>query len=213
MSVSERTRVIGGKRQEEQPLMETVVSSANMRRAYQRVVANRGSAGIDGMGVETLAAYLRTNWKRIKEELLQDTYYPQAVKSVKIPKPNGGERELGIPTVIDRLIQQSLHQVLSALYEPDFSDGSYGFHPGRNAQQAVRKSQDYIREGKRWVVDLDLSKFFDEVNHDRLLAKLRERVMDRRVIHLIDRYLRTGMMRNGIEERRTKGTPQGSPTA
>ena len=211
MSVPDRTRVNEGSRQEEQPLMEIVVSSANMHRAYQRVVSNQGSAGIDGMGVEGLTGYLSKDWERLKADLLQDAYYPQAVKSVKIPKPNGGERELGIPTVVDRLIQQALYQVLSPLYEPGFSEHSYGFRPGRNAQQAVRKSQDYVREGKRWSVDLDLSKFFEEVNHDRLLSKLRERVLDRRVIHLVDRYLRTGVMRNGVEERRTKGTPQGSP--
>lgn len=191
MSVPDRTRVNEGSRQEEQPLMEIVVSSANMHRAYQRVVSNQGSAGIDGMGVEGLTGYLSKDWERIKADLLQDAYYPQAVKSVKIPKPNGGERELGIPTVVDRLIQQALYQVLSPLYEPGFSEHSYGFRPGRNAQQAVRKSQDYVREGKRWSVDLDLSKFFDGVNHDRLLSKLRERVLDRRVIHLVDRYLRT----------------------
>lgn len=211
MSVWEGTRVNEGSRQAEQPLMERVVSSANMRKAYQRVVRNKGSAGIDGMEVEDLKAYLIIHWERIKEALLRDAYYPQVVKSVSIPKPNGGQRELGIPTVIDRLIQQALQQVLSPLYEPDFSEHSYGFRPGRNAQQAVLQSQSHIREGKRWVVDLDLSKFFDEVNHDRLLTELRKRVLDRRVIHLVDRYLRTGIMRNGVEERRIKGTPQGSP--
>lgn len=211
MSVQASSRVNERSRQEERPLMEQLVSSANMRKAYQRVVSNQGTAGIDKMQVAELKAHLQGNWEEIKRALLNDSYQPQAVKSVKIPKPSGGERELGIPTVKDRLIQQALHQVLSPLYEPEFSEHSYGFRPKRNAQQAVLKSQSYIRGKKRWVVDLDLSKFFDEVNHDRLIAKLRLRVEDRRVVHLIDRYLRTGMMRNGVEERRTKGTPQGSP--
>lgn len=211
MSVSVPSRVDEGSRQEERPLMEQLVSSANMRKAYQRVVSNKGAAGIDGMQVEELKPYLQVNWAGIKEALLRDAYYPKGVKTVMIPKPQGGERQLGIPTVMDRLIQQALHQVLSPLYEADFSDHSYGFRPKRNAQQAVQSSQSYIREGNRWVVDLDLSKFFDEVNHDRLLSKLRLRVLDRRVIHLIDRYLRAGMMKNGVEVRRKKGTPQGSP--
>ena len=191
--------------------MEQLVRSANMRKAYQRVVSNKGAAGIDGMQVEELKPYLQSNWAEIKEALLRDAYYPKGVKTVMIPKPQGGERQLGIPTVMDRLIQQALQQVLSPLYEADFSDHSYGFRPKRNAQQAIQSSQSYIRKGKRWVVDLDLSKFFDEVNHDRLLSKLRLRVLDRRVIHLIDRYLRAGMMKNGVEVRRKKGTPQGSP--
>jgi RNA-directed DNA polymerase len=191
--------------------MEALVSTDNMRKAYQRVVSNKGSAGIDGMQVEDLKGYLQVNWEGIKRELLESTYYPQAVRSVKIPKPGGGERELGIPTVVDRLIQQALQQILSPLNEPTFSEHSYGFRPGRNAWQAVSQSCNYIREGRRWVVDLDLSKFFDEVHHDRLIAKLRHQIEDRRVIHLIDRYLRTGMMRGGIEVVRTKGTPQGSP--
>jgi len=163
------------------------------------------------MTVNELQNHLRTNWEQIKSALLSDAYYPQAVRAVEIPKPQGGTRKLGIPTVTDRLIQQALYQILNPLYDPTFTDNSYGFRSGRNAQQAVKQSRDYIRQGKRWVVDVDLSKFFDEVHHDRLLARLRQRIKDRRVIHLIDRYLRSGMMRNGVEEPRSKGTPQGSP--
>ena len=211
MSVSDGTRVDKGSRQQEIPLMEQLVSSENMRAAYERVYANKGSAGIDGMNVKDLRSYLHSNWARIKAELLSSTYYPNAVKTVMIPKPSGGERQLGIPTVVDRLIQQALHQVVSPLYEPDFSDHSYGFRPGRNAHQALKKAQGYINENKRYVVDIDLSKFFDEVHHDRLLSKLRMRIADKRVIHLIDRYLRAGVMKGGVEEKRSKGTPQGSP--
>lgn len=210
MSVVDETRIKKGSHPE--PVtMEQIVNRENMEYAYHRVVRNQGSAGIDGMQVEELKSYLQTRWEGIKALLLSSKYYPQAVKSVEIPKPGGGKRELGVPTVIDRLIQQAIHQVLSPQYEPIFSDNSYGFRPGRNAQQAVKRSQSYIREGKRWVVDIDLSKFFDEVHHDRLLSKVRNRVEDRRVIHLIDRYLRSGIMRGGIEEKRSKGTPQGSP--
>lgn len=211
MSVKDGIRVIGGSRRDTTRLMEQVVSRENMKLAYKRVVGNAGSAGIDGMPVEELEPFLRKEWERIKAELLGGTYRPSPVKSVMIDKPGGGERELGIPTVLDRLLQQALHQVLSPLYEPEFSNYSYGFRPFRNAQQAVEQSQQYIREGRRWVVDIDLSKFFDEVHQDRLLGKLRKRVLDRRVTHLIDRYLRAGIMRDGIEEVREKGTPQGSP--
>lgn len=212
MSVSDGTRVDKGSRQGPTILlMDQLVSSQNMRAAYEQVYGNRGAAGIDGMKVTQLRSYLHKNWSRIKQELLTGHYYPQAVKSVKIPKPSGGERELGIPTVVDRLIQQALHQVLQPLYEPHFSDHSYGFRPQRSAHQALKKAQGYILEGKRYVVDIDLSKFFDEVHHARLLSKLRMRISDKRVIHLIDRYLRAGMMRDGVEEKRTKGTPQGSP--
>lgn len=211
MSAMNWTRVNEGSHQSTEQLMELVVHPTNMGRAYRQVLGNKGSAGVDGMTVNELLAYLQTNWEQMKTALLSDSYHPQAVRAVEIPKPNGGIRQLGIPTVVDRLIQQALYQVLNPLYDPTFTDHSYGFRPGRNAQQAVKQSRDYIRQGKRWVVDVDLSKFFDEVHHDRLLAKLGQRIKDRRVIHLIDRYLRSGMMQNGVEEPRSKGTPQGSP--
>ena len=211
MSAINWTRVAEGSHQKTDQLMELVVHPSNMGKAYHQVVGNKGSAGVDGITVDALLDDLRTNWEGTKLALLSGAYYPQVVRAVEIPKPQGGMRELGIPTVIDRLIQQALYQVLNPLYDPTFTDNSYGFRPGRNAQQAVKQSRAYIRQGKRWVVDVDLSKFFDEVHHDRLLAKLRKRIKDRRVIHLIERYLRSGMMRNGIEEPRSKGTPQGSP--
>lgn len=211
MSAINWTRVDEGSHLETDQLMDLVVHPTNMGRAYRQVVGNKGSAGVDGMTVEKLLDHLRTNWEQTKSALLSDTYHPQSVKRIEIPKPNGGIRQLGIPTVMDRLIQQALYQALNPLYDPTFTDKSYGFRPGRNAQQAVRQSRDYIRQGKRWVVDVDLSKFFDEVHHDRLIAKLRQRIKDRRVIHLIERYLRSGMMQNGNEEPRSKGTPQGSP--
>lgn len=192
-------------------LMELVVSRPNMLEAYGRVVGNKGSAGVDGMTVDDLEGYLNVNWEAVKVALLSDGYYPQSIRGVMIPKPSGGERQLGIPTVMDRLIQQALHQVLSPIYDPTFSDNSYGFRPGRSTHQALLQAQAYINEDKRWVVDVDLSKFFDEVNHARLLAQLRRRIADKRVIHLIDRYLRVGILADGIAEPRTKGTPQGSP--
>lgn len=211
MSAIDWARVDEGSHLKTEHLMELVVHPTNMGRAYRQVVGNKGTAGVDGMTVNELQNHLRTNWEQIKSALLSDAYYPQAVRAVEIPKPQGGTRKLGIPTVTDRLIQQALYQILNPLYDPTFTDNSYGFRSGRNAQQAVKQSRDYIRQGKRWVVDVDLSKFFDEVHHDRLLARLRQRIKDRRVIHLIDRYLRSGMMRNGVEEPRSKGTPQGSP--
>jgi RNA-directed DNA polymerase len=196
-----RTRVDKRNHQVTDQLMEWVVSRTNMERAYTRVVGNKGSAGIDDMTVEERKPYLQREWAGIKEKLLTAAYYPQGVRSVAIPKGNGGIRELGIPTVVDRLVQQALYQVLSSIYEPTFTEYSYGFRHGRSAHQAVKQSRDYIRQGKRWVVDVDLSKFFDEVHHDRLLSRLRKRIEDRRVIHLIDRYLRSGIMRQGIEVR------------
>lgn len=211
MSAANHTGNNEDKGQEPAQLMEQIVSRENMTRAYKRVVSNKGVSGVDGLKVHELKDYLKVNWSRIKTALLEGSYYPQPVKKVTIPKPGGGARILGIPAVVDRMIQQSIHQILNPLYDPEFSEWSYGFREGRIAHQAVQQSRAHIQSGKRWVVDMDLSKFFDEVHHERLLSKLRKKIMDRRVIHLIDRYLRSGIMVNGVEEKRIKGTPQGSP--
>lgn len=196
---------------EELQLMEAVVARENLLDAYARVMSNKGAAGVDEMPAEQLKAYLQEHWARIKESLLNGTYQPSAVRCVEIPKPNGGMRQLGIPTVLDRLIQQALHQVLSPLYEPGFSESSYGFRPGRSAQQAVRAARGYAAEGRRWVVDLDLEKFFDRVNHDVLMSRLARRISDKRVLGLIRRYLQAGMMMGGVVSPRAEGTPQGGP--
>jgi group II intron reverse transcriptase/maturase len=191
--------------------MERVVERSNLRLAYQRVIENKGAAGVDEMPVSELKDWLVVYWPSVKKALLEDRYLPRPVRRVDIPKPMGGVRTLGVPTVVDRLIQQALHQVLQPLYEPTFSEGSYGFRPGRGAHQAVRRAQAYIREGKRWVVDIDLEKFFDRVNHDVLMARVARRVDDARVLKLIRRFLEAGMMRAGVVEARTEGTPQGGP--
>jgi len=197
---------------ETEQLMEAVVERENLKLALARVEQNRGAAGVDKMTVEQLRAYLREHWLRIKEELLTDDYRPQPVLKVEIPKPGGkGMRTLGIPTVVDRLIQQALHQVLSPIFEPDFSESSYGFRPNRSAQQAVLKAREYVREGRRWVVDIDLEKFFDRVNHDILMSRLARRIKDKRVLRLIRRYLQAGMMSEGLTTARREGTPQGGP--
>ena len=198
-------------RPEDLQLMEAVVARENLLDAYSRVMSNKGAAGVDGMPVEDLLPYLQEHWAQIKESLLNGTYQPQAVRCVEIPKPNGGVRQLGIPTVVDRLIQQALHQVLSPLYEPGFSESSYGFRPGRSAQQAVLAARGYATEGRRWVVDLDLEKFFDRVNHDVLMSRLSRRISDKRVLGLIRRYLQAGMMAGGVVSPRAEGTPQGGP--
>jgi len=192
--------------------MEAVVGRENMTNAYEQVMENQGAPGVDGLPVGELKAYLRENWARIKEELLEGRYQPQAVKRVDIPKPGGkGTRMLGIPSVIDRLIQQALNQVLQPIFDPAFSESSYGFRPGRNAHQAVLQAQAFVREGKRWVVDMDLEKFFDRVNHDLLMERVKRKVEDKRVLALIRRFLQAGMMEGGVATPRTQGTPQGGP--
>jgi RNA-directed DNA polymerase len=193
-------------------LMEEVLRRENLLRAHARVVQNGGAAGVDGMTVDELMPYCRHHWARIREELLQGAYTPHAVRRVEIPKPGGsGTRTLGIPTVLDRLIQQALLQVLQPLFDPTSSDGSYGFRPGRSAHDAVRRARSHIAAGCRWVVDLDLEKFFDRVNHDVLMARVTRRVKDKRVLLLIRRYLQAGMMEGGLVSPRTEGTPQGGP--
>lgn len=190
-------------------LMEQMVGRENMVAAYRRVMSNAGAGGIDGMPVDELRDYLRKNWPLIREQLLEGTYRPHAVRGVEIPKPAGGVRLLGIPTVTDRLIQQALHQILNPIFEPGFSGHSYGFRPGRSAHQAVLKAKEYQLAGKTWVVDMDLAKFFDEVNHDLLMARVARKVKDKRVLKLIRAFLHAGIMVNGVVREREKGTPQG----
>jgi RNA-directed DNA polymerase len=192
-------------------LMEAVVDRGNLRLAYQRVVENKGAAGVDQLAVSELRDYLKQHWPRIRTRLLAGEYQPLPVRRVDIPKPQGGVRTLGIPTVVDRLIQQALHQVLQPIFEPTFSAASYGFRPGRNAHQALRQARQYVAQGKRWVVDIDLEKFFDRVNHDLLMSKLAMKMGDARVLILIRRYLEAGMMADGLVQPRTEGTPQGGP--
>jgi RNA-directed DNA polymerase len=192
-------------------LLEQVVQRRNLLVAYGRVVRNGGAPGIDGMTVEGLGDYCREHWPRIREALLSGTYVPQPVRCVEIPKPTGGTRTLGIPTVLDRLIQQALLQVLQPLLDPTFSDSSFGFRPRRSTHDAVRRAREHIAAGHRWVVDVDLEKFFDRVNHDVLMARLARRVKDKRVLKLIRRYLQAGLMADGVVSPRTEGAPQGGP--
>jgi group II intron reverse transcriptase/maturase len=196
---------------EAERLMEEIVSRGNMMAALSRVVANKGAPGVDDMPVTALKGYLREEWPRIKEELLAGKYRPQPVLRVEIPKPGGGKRMLGIPTVLDRLIQQAVHQVLSQTFNPGFSAHSYGFMPKRSAHQAVQAARKFVMSGRRWVVDIDLEKFFDRVNHDILMALVKRKVEDRRVLKLIDSYLKAGMFEGGIVSLRQEGTPQGGP--
>jgi len=206
-----RTATIGQTKAEGLRQMDAVVERHNLWRAYERVVQNKGAAGVDGLTVTEFKAWLQRHWPGVKAALLSGNYMPAAIRKVEIPKPQGGVRTLGIPTVLDRLIQQALLQVLQAGFEPEFSEHSYGFRPGRNAWQAVQSAQGYIREGRRWVVDMDLEKFFDRVNHDILMSRIARKVKDERVLKLIRRYLEAGMMSEGIVSMRTEGTPQGGP--
>ena len=201
----------GRTKSEDHRLMEEVVERSNLQLAYQRVVKNKGAPGVDGVPVTEFKDWLKTNWPSVKVALLEGRYLPRPVRRVDFPKPTGGVRTLGVPTVMYRLIQQALHQVLQPLFEPTFSAGSFGFRPGRGAHQAVRKAQEHIRAGKRWVVDIDLEKFFDRVNHDVLISRVARQVSDARVLKLIRRFLEAGMMGEGLVEPRTEGTPQGGP--
>jgi RNA-directed DNA polymerase len=192
-------------------LMSAVLERGNMMRAYERVLRNKGAAGVDGMTVGGLKAHLKAHWPEIREQLREGRYTPLAVRKVEIPKPGGGKRMLGIPTVQDRLIQQALHQVLSPVFDKTFSNHSYGFRPGRSAAQAVQQARCYIEEGRRWVVDADLEKFFDRVNHDILMSRVAREVKDKRILKLIRSYLQAGMMEGGVVTARSEGTPQGGP--
>lgn len=196
---------------QESGLMEAVAERGNLKLAYQRVVENKGAAGVDGIGVTEFKDHLKLHWPTIKARLLAGEYIPQPVRRVDIAKPQGGVRTLGIPTLTDRLIQQALHQVLSPIFEATFSESSYGFRPGKNAHQALKAAKQYVAEGRRIVVDMDLEKFFDRVNHDLLMGKLSKKIDDGRVLRLIRRSLEAGMMAAGIVSARTAGTPQGGP--
>ncbi len=192
-------------------LMERIANPNNLTRAFQRVKRNKGAAGIDRMTVEGLYAHLQEHGHGLRQCLLQGEYRPVPVRRVRIPKPDGGERQLGIPTALDRMVQQAIQQVLQAEWEPRFSACSYGFRPNRSAHQAINQAQSYIREGYDWVVDIDLSKFFDRVSHDRLMAKLAVYTDDRDVLRLIRRFLQSGAMENGLVKPQTEGVPQGGP--
>lgn len=192
-------------------LLEEILSRENLNTAYKRVNGNKGAAGIDGMQVEDLFPYLKENGEKLRQEILKGTYTPQPVRRVEIPKPEGGVRLLGIPTVIDRMIQQSIAQVISPIFERKFSENSYGFRPNRSAQTAIKKAEEYISEGRNIVVDIDLEKFFDRVNHDKLMYVLSEEITDKRVLKLIRRYLESGVMIGGLVSPNTEGTPQGGP--
>lgn len=192
-------------------LMEEVVERENLKEALRRVVSNKGSAGVDGMTVRKLTPYLKKHWPAIRERLLEGTYSPQPVKRVEIPKPDGGVRKLGIPTALDRFVQQAVMQVLQRRWDRTFSEHSYGFRPNRSAHQAVAQAQKHVAEGNRWVVDIDLEKFFDRVNHDLLMGRVAKRVADKRVLKLIRGFLEAGVMENGLVSPSDEGTPQGGP--
>lgn len=192
-------------------MLERIVSKSNMKTAYDRVVGNKGCAGIDGMEVKDLKPYLDEHWKHIKAAILNGSYRPQPVLGIEIDKPKGGKRLLGIPTVLDRLIQQAIQQVLYDIFDPKFSPFSYGFRKGKSAHQAIHRALDYVNTGSRYVVDIDLSKFFDRVNHDLLMGLLSKEIKDKPLLGLIRRYLQSGILLDGLTCKRTEGTPQGSP--
>lgn len=197
--------------QHEEGLWEKIFSRENLLLALERVQSNGGVPGVDGMKVDELPEHLREHWLSIREKLEAGTYQPSPVKRVEIPKPGGGVRLLGIPTVQDRHIQQAMHQVLVEVYEATFSEHSYGYRPGRSAHDAVKAAREHIEAGYRWVVDIDLERFFDTVNHDRLMARMKEEVKDKRVLRLVNEYLKAGVMVNGVVTESEEGTPQGGP--
>lgn len=212
----EGTESSAGKRGTESPAiteqwMEEVCERENCKQALKRVKANQGSAGVDGMTVQQLPEYLKQHWPAIREQLLSGNYQPRPVRRVEIPKPDGGMRKLGIPTVLDRFVQQAVMQVLQRKWDGTFSDHSYGFRPGRSAHQAVAQAQQYIAEGYRWCVDLDLEKFFDRVSHDKLMARIASRIGDQRMLKLIRTFLKAGVMEGGLVSPVDEGTPQGGP--
>jgi RNA-directed DNA polymerase len=192
-------------------LIEDICERGNLKAALRQVKANKGSAGVDGMTVDGLTDYLKQHWPAIRDQLLSGTYEPKPVKRVEIPKPDGGVRKLGIPTVLDRFIQQAVMQVLQRRWDRTFSDHSYGFRPRRSAHQAVAQAQQYIAEGHGWVVDLDLEKFFDRVNHDKLMGQVAKRIEDKQLLRLIRAFLNAGVMENGLVSPSVEGTPQGGP--
>lgn len=209
---AEISTAAGGQTKAEVPLtMEAVITRENLMLAYQRVVENKGAAGVDNLSVAELKPWLKKNWRSVRQALIDGNYQPRAIRRMDIPKPDGGVRTLGIPTVVDRLIQQAIAQQLSAIVDKSFSDSSYGFRPGRNAWQAVQQAQRYIRGGKRWVVDMDLEKFFDRVDHRLLMTRLARTIKDRRVLRLIRRYLKAEIVWDGQREKRQEGMPQGGP--
>ena len=215
-AAAEGTESLAAKRRTESPastgqLMEEICERENCKQALARVKANKGSPGVDGMTVHKLAGLLRQHWPAIREQLLSGTYKPQPVNRVEIPKPDGGVRKLGIPTVLDRFIQQAVMQVLQRRWDRTFSEHSYGFRPKRSAHQAVQAAQQYMAEGYRWVVDLDLEKFFDRVNHDKLMAQIGKRISDQRMLKLIQAFLKAGVMADGLVSPVDEGTPQGGP--
>lgn len=192
-------------------MLGEIVGRPNMAAAYDRVVSNNGAAGVDKMCADGLLAHMQRNWEAIKQQILAGTYIPQAVRKVEIPKANGGKRMLGIPTVTDRMIQQAIAQKLTAIYDADFSGSSFGFRPKRSAHQAVRQSRGFLNEGYTSVVEMDMEKFFDKVNHDKLMTILSERITDKALLKLIRRYLASGILEGGLISVRSEGTPQGSP--
>jgi group II intron reverse transcriptase/maturase len=192
-------------------LLEAIVSRENLNLAYKRVKANGGSHGVDGMTIEELLPYLKQHGTALRQSILEGVYNPQAVRRVEIPKPDGGTRQLGIPTVVDRLIQQAIAQTLNNVFDKGFSANSYGFRPGISAHMAIKAARSHIEDGNRWVVDLDLEKFFDRVNHDKLMSLVARKVKDKRVLKLIRKYLESGVLANGVKVKNEEGTPQGGP--